>query len=115
MTDKPKHDGRVWPRHKVDEALKMLEQGISRRMVAKHFNSSVTTMRAAFIRHGVYKPMPSHQEMKDRIEQLENGFKEILAASQVMAFGPDIEKALHLMIATHRDIARAALGEKKDV
>ena len=54
------------------------------------------------------------KEAEDRIKQLENGFNEILAASQVMTFGPDVEKALHLMIATHRDIARAALKGKKD-
>jgi len=108
MTDKPKRDGSVWPRHRVDEALKMLELGIPRKMVARHFNSNPSVMRAAFIRHGVYKPLPSYQEMKDRIEQLEQALGHIYAWYPISVTQP------RQTIDDIREFARAALGEKKD-
>ncbi|CAB5170082.1 hypothetical protein UFOVP155_2 [uncultured Caudovirales phage] len=57
---------------------------------------------------------PVAYQAADRIEQLEAALREIAAASKIIAKGEDMETALKVMLASYQNIARAALGEKKD-
>jgi hypothetical protein len=105
MTDKPIKEGRVWNTKTLTEATRMLEAGLSRKTVAKHFNSSVVAMRNGLIRYGMYKLRPSYEEAITRIETLEAALREIKDWN-------DNQDRRSLKIAAVIDAALA--GEKKD-
>ena len=55
-----------------------------------------------------------YESLSKRNKQLETALHEIAAASKIIAKGEDMETALKVMLASYQNIARAALGEKKD-
>jgi hypothetical protein len=119
MSDKPFREGYVWNTKTVNEALKMLEAGIPKRTVAKHFNSSPTAMRNGLIRYGLYRPKLSYQQALARIKQLEAAL-DIIAGNNGLALrwmstAPMPMEKYEENCNEMMRIARAALGEKKDV
>jgi hypothetical protein len=62
-----------------------------------------------------YDPLKSEfNKAADHIEKLEAALREIAAPSKVVARGEDMILALKVLLSSHRETARAALGEKKD-
>ena len=83
---------------------------IDARMALARYESSV----AAYGNEAHFSIKNVH-DVRAYIDHLESALREIAAASKIIAKGEDMETALKVMLASYQNIARAALGEKKDV